>query len=133
MNNEDIKSKINDFLIEEFEIDQELINPDAKLKDDLGLDSLDFVDVVVEIEDVFGIYIPLPIQTFGFWVAIAFLAASYIIKIELQRKENEGLVSIIKVKKLIKVTQITTGYITRQASQVPTQRQIRSDANMVYH
>ena len=55
MNNEDIKSKINDFLIEEFEIDQELINPDAKLKDDLGLDSLDFVDVVVEIEDVFGI------------------------------------------------------------------------------
>jgi len=55
MNNEDIKSKINDFLVEEFEIDQELINPDAKLKDDLGLDSLDFVDVVVEIEDVFGI------------------------------------------------------------------------------
>ena len=35
MNNEDIKSKINDFLVEEFEIDQELINPDAKLKDDL--------------------------------------------------------------------------------------------------
>jgi len=55
MNNEDIKSKINDFLIEEFEIDPELINPEAKLKDDLGLDSLDFVDVVVEIEDVFGI------------------------------------------------------------------------------
>jgi len=55
MNNEDIKSKINDFLIEEFEIDQELINPDAKLKDDLGLDSLDFVDVVVEIEDAFGV------------------------------------------------------------------------------
>jgi len=55
MNNEDIKSKINDFLIEEFEIDQELIIPDAKLKDDLGLDSLDFVDVVVEIEDAFGV------------------------------------------------------------------------------
>ena len=55
MNNEDVKSKINDFLIEEFEIDQELINPDAKLKDDLGLDSLDFVDVVVEIEDAFGV------------------------------------------------------------------------------
>ena len=55
MGNENIKSQINDFLVEEFEIDQELINPDAKLKDDLGLDSLDFVDVVVEIEDIFGI------------------------------------------------------------------------------
>ena len=55
MSNENIKSQINDFLIEEFEIDPELINPEAKLKDDLGLDSLDFVDVVVEIEDIFGI------------------------------------------------------------------------------
>ena len=55
MSNENIKSQINDFLVEEFEIDPELINPEAKLKDDLGLDSLDFVDVVVEIEDIFGI------------------------------------------------------------------------------
>lgn len=53
------------------------------------------------IEDLFGIYIPLPIQTFGFWVAIAFLAASYIIKIELQRKEKEGKISIIKIKKIV--------------------------------
>ena len=52
------------------------------------------------IEDLFGVYIPLPIQTFGFWVAIAFLAASYIIKIELQRKEKEGKISIIKIKDL---------------------------------
>jgi len=55
MNNENIKSQINDFLVKEFEIDLGLINPEAKLKDDLGLDSLDFVDVVVEIEDIFGI------------------------------------------------------------------------------
>lgn len=53
------------------------------------------------IEDLFDIYIPLPIQTFGFWVAIAFLAASYIIKIELQRKEKEGKISIIKIKKIV--------------------------------
>jgi phosphatidylglycerol:prolipoprotein diacylglycerol transferase len=53
------------------------------------------------IEDLFGIYIPLPIQTFGFWVAIAFLAASYVIKIELQRKEKEGKISIIKIKKIV--------------------------------
>ena len=40
--------------------------------------------------DLFGINIPLPIQTFGFWVAIAFLAASYVITKELKRKEKEG-------------------------------------------
>ena len=53
------------------------------------------------LEDLFGINIPLPIQTFGFWVAIAFLAASYVIKIELQRKEKEGKISIIKIKKIV--------------------------------
>ena len=42
------------------------------------------------IYDLFGINIPLPIQTFGFWVAIAFFMASWIISIELKRKEIEG-------------------------------------------
>ena len=55
MSNDEVKSQINNFLIEEFEINPELINSEAKLKDDLGLDSLDFVDVVVEIEDAFGV------------------------------------------------------------------------------
>ena len=43
--------------------------------------------------DLFGIKIPLPIQTFGFWVAIAFLAASYVITKELKRKEEEGFLN----------------------------------------
>ena len=48
--------------------------------------------------DLFGVNIPLPIQTFGFWVAIAFLAASYVITKELKRKEEEGFLypSIVK-------------------------------------
>ena len=49
--------------------------------------------------DLFGVNIPLPIQTFGFWVAIAFLAASYVITKELKRKEEEGFLktSIVKI------------------------------------
>ena len=53
------------------------------------------------IEDLFGIYIPLPIQTFGFWVAIAFLAAAYIIQIELRRKEEEGKLSVYISEKIV--------------------------------
>ncbi|MCF8374236.1 MAG: acyl carrier protein [Bacteroidales bacterium] len=54
MQNEDIIQKVNEFLIEEFELDESLIKPDAKLKDDLEIESLDFVDIVVIIEKEFG-------------------------------------------------------------------------------
>tara|TARA_B100000427_G_scaffold321784_1_gene322867 strand:+ start:1729 stop:1974 length:246 start_codon:yes stop_codon:yes gene_type:complete len=50
-----VKSKINYFLINEFEMDPNSLNPKAKLIEDLGLDSLDFVDVVVEVEEKFGV------------------------------------------------------------------------------
>ena len=51
--------------------------------------------------DLFGINIPLPIQTFGFWVAIAFIFASWIISNELKRKEKEGHLSATIVKETI--------------------------------
>jgi len=51
--------------------------------------------------DLFGINIPLPIQTFGFWVAIAFILASWIISNELKRKEKEGFLSSTKVNEII--------------------------------
>lgn len=43
-----------DFLSEEFEIDRSLILPDNNLQETLDLDSLDYVDLVVVIEDNFG-------------------------------------------------------------------------------
>lgn len=50
-----IIEKINDFLIDEFEVDGDAIEPDANLKDTLGLDSLDYVDLVVTVESNFGV------------------------------------------------------------------------------
>lgn len=46
--------KINEKLSEEFEIDIELIQPDALLMQTLELDSLDLVDMVVLVEHNFG-------------------------------------------------------------------------------
>lgn len=50
-----IIEKINDFLIDEFEVDADAITPEANLKDTLGLDSLDYVDLVVTVESNFGV------------------------------------------------------------------------------
>ncbi len=54
MKREEIESIIDDFLIEEFEIEEELLEPEALLIQDLGIESLDFVDIVVIIEQEFG-------------------------------------------------------------------------------
>lgn len=50
-----IIEKINDFLIDEFEVDGADIQPEANLKDTLALDSLDYVDLVVTVESNFGV------------------------------------------------------------------------------
>ncbi|WP_149274434.1 acyl carrier protein [Pareuzebyella sediminis] len=55
MTKEVIIKKIDDFLIDEFEVEEEEIAPEANLKDTLGLDSLDFVDLVVAVESNFGV------------------------------------------------------------------------------
>ena len=54
MKNEEIIAKINEFLVEEFEVEADTITPDAILKDTLGLDSLDYIDLVVVIESNFS-------------------------------------------------------------------------------
>ncbi|WP_458627970.1 acyl carrier protein [Winogradskyella sp. PC D3.3] len=55
MNKEVIIEKINDFLIDEFEVEAEELSPEANLKEALELDSLDFVDLVVAVEANFGV------------------------------------------------------------------------------
>lgn len=54
MTRKEIEEKVRAFLIDDLEIDEEKISDDAKLKDDMGIDSLDFVDIVVIVEKNFG-------------------------------------------------------------------------------
>ena len=54
MSREEIEQKVREFLIDELEIDEDKIKDDAKLKDDMGIDSLDFVDIVVIVDKKFG-------------------------------------------------------------------------------
>jgi acyl carrier protein len=49
-----IIEKINGFLVEEFEVDPEKISPEANLRETLELDSLDYIDLVVVVENNFG-------------------------------------------------------------------------------
>lgn len=60
MTKEEIILKANEVLAEEFETEVDAITPDALLKETLGLDSLDLVDVVVLVEQNFGVTLTAP-------------------------------------------------------------------------
>lgn len=54
---QEIEKKVNDVLVEKLEIGYSEIKPDAQLEQDFGADSLDAVDIVMELERVFNITI----------------------------------------------------------------------------
>lgn len=54
MQREEIIKTTKEFLSNEFEVDKDKILPEANLKETLDLDSLDYVDLVVVIEENFG-------------------------------------------------------------------------------
>ena len=55
MSKEEIIRITTDILVEEFEVDANVIQPEANFRESLGLDSLDYVDLVVIIESNFGV------------------------------------------------------------------------------
>lgn len=54
MTREEIDEKVKGFMIDELEIEEDQLVPEALLKDDLGIDSLDYVDIVVIVDKIFG-------------------------------------------------------------------------------
>ena len=55
---EDIASKVNRIIADKLGLDLSEVRPDATLTGDLGADSLDTVELIMEFENVFGIDIP---------------------------------------------------------------------------
>ena len=51
--------KVADIIAETSEIDRDSITPESHTIDDLGIDSLDFLDIVFATDKAFGIKIPL--------------------------------------------------------------------------
>lgn len=54
MSQQEIIDRINAFMIEDFEVAESDITPAANLKTTLDLDSLDYIDMVVVVEQNFG-------------------------------------------------------------------------------
>lgn len=60
MTRTEIEEKVKAFLIDDLEIEEENIYPESRLKEDMGIDSLDYVDIVVIVEKNFGFKITNP-------------------------------------------------------------------------
>ena len=58
MNKEEIKSKIKDIIVDMNGVDASEVTDTANFETDLGMDSLDGVELIMEIEKEFGITIP---------------------------------------------------------------------------
>jgi acyl carrier protein len=55
---QDVQKKISAILIEKLGINESEITPDASFVKDLGIDSLDYAELVMEFEQTFDIKIP---------------------------------------------------------------------------
>ena len=50
--------KLKAIIVEQFDVDEALVTPEADMQEDLGIASLDVVDLIVIISEEFGIEIP---------------------------------------------------------------------------
>ena len=53
-----VADQVKKIIVEQLGVDEDEVTPDASFVDDLGADSLDTVELVMALEDEFGIEIP---------------------------------------------------------------------------
>jgi len=58
MERTEIESKLTDLLVDELGIERDAIATDAKFEEDLDVDSLGVVELLMALEDNFGVKIP---------------------------------------------------------------------------
>ncbi len=58
MNRDEVMSRIREHLAAELEVDASVISDATRFREDLETDSLDLIELTVELEDTYGIRIP---------------------------------------------------------------------------
>ena len=58
MERDEIFEKVKDVIVEQLNVEEDDVTEDASFVDDLGADSLDIVELVMALEEEFGISIP---------------------------------------------------------------------------
>jgi acyl carrier protein len=58
LSREEIYSKVQAVLVDALGVDEEEVTPTAVIRDDLGAESIDFLDIMFRLEKAFGIKIP---------------------------------------------------------------------------
>lgn len=56
--NSEILEKVKKIIADKLDIEEDKITPESSFLDDLGADSLDIVELIMELEEEFGIEIP---------------------------------------------------------------------------
>ncbi|MBI4536759.1 MAG: acyl carrier protein [candidate division NC10 bacterium] len=54
----EIEAKVKKIVVEQLDVEESSVTPEAKFIEDLGADSLDTVELVMALEEEFGIEIP---------------------------------------------------------------------------